>query len=93
MANTNDQNMIINATTFSAEEDTKYMKPKINKSGGKSVGVLNNTSGKSLYLSTPLMLTWGVSEFVDEKTGRKSYDMSLQFPRDDYRTKATDKFL
>ena len=94
MTSTNEQqNMIINATTFSPEEDTKYMKPKINKSGGKSVGVLNNTSGKSLYLSTPLMLTWGVSEFVDEKTGRKSYDMSLQFPRDDYRTEATDKFL
>ena len=87
------QNMIINATTFSADEDAKYMKPKLNKSGGKSVGVLNSTSGKTLYLSTPLMLTWGVSEFVDEKTGRKSYDMSLQFPRDDYRTSATDKFL
>ena len=93
MANTNDQNMIINATTFSPDDDTKYTKPKINKSGGKSVGVLNSVSGKSLYLSTPLMLTWGVSEFVDEKTGRRTYDMSLQFPRDDYRTEATDKFL
>jgi len=94
MTNTNEQeNMIINATTFSPDEDTKYMKPKINKSGGKSVGVLNSTSGKSLYLSTPLMLTWGVSEFVDDKTGRKSYDMSLQFPREDYSTAATDKFL
>ena len=94
MASTNEQeNMIINATTFSPDEDTKYMKPKINKSGGKSVGVLNSSSGKSLYLSTPLMLTWGVSEFVDDKTGRKTYDMSLQFPREDYSTAATEKFL
>jgi len=94
MTNNNEQeNMIINATTFSPADDTKYTKPKINKSGGKSVGVINSTSGKSLYLSTPLMLTWGVSEFVDDKTGRKTYDMSLQFPRDDYRTAATDQFL
>ena len=94
MTSTNEQqNMIINATTLKPDADIKYQKPKINKSGGKSVGILNSSSGKSLYLSTPLMLTWGVNEFIDESSGRKSYNMSLQFPRDDFRSDATDKFL
>ena len=26
------------------------------------------------------MLTWGVNEYVDEKSGNKTYDMALQFP-------------
>ena len=57
-----------------------YTKPKINKSGGKSVGILNNKTKKTLHLSTPLMMTWGVNE--NDYDGKKSYDMSLQFPRD-----------
>lgn len=85
--------MIINATTFNAEENTKYAKPKINKSGGKSVGILNSDSNKSLYLSTPLMLTWGVNEFVDDQSGRRTYDMSLQFPKEEYKTEAAEQFL
>ena len=85
--------MIINATTFNAEENTKYAKPKINKSGGKSVGILNSDSNKSLYLSTPLMLTWGVNEFVDDSSGRRTYDMSLQFPKEEYKTEAAEQML
>ena len=54
---------------------------------------LNKSTGKSVHLSTPLMLTWGVTEWVDEKSGRKSYDMNLQFPREDYSTPNTEKFL
>jgi hypothetical protein len=84
---------IINATVFNPETDMNYKKPTLNKSGGKSVGVINSKTSKSLYLSTPLMLTWGVNEWGDEVTGRKSYDLSLQFPRDDYKTPQTTKFL
>ena len=84
---------IINATSFNAEENTKYAKPKVNKSGGKSVGILNAESNKSLYLSTPLMLTWGVNEFVDDQSGRRTYDMSLQFPKEEYKTEAAEQFL
>jgi len=86
-------NMIINATVFTAEKDTKYTKSKVNASGGKSIGILNANTGKSLYLGTPLMMTWGAQKFVDEKTGKESYSMSLQFPGDQYRTDATDKML
>ena len=44
-----------------------YTKPKINASGGKSIGIINTATKKGLYLSTPLMLTWGVNSFTDEK--------------------------
>ena len=62
------------AVTFTGQKD--------NKSGGKNVGVL--VKGKSLLLSTPLMLTWGMNEFRDEATGRKTYDFALQFPSAQY---------
>ena len=87
------QAMIINATVFNPAKDVKYTKPKINPSGGKSIGICNSHTNKSLYLSTPLMLTWGAQQFVDDKTGKVSYSMSLQFPGDDYKTDATDKML
>lgn len=87
------QAMIINATQFNPAKDVKYTKPKVNSSGGKSIGICNSHTNKSLYLSTPLMLTWGAQQFVDDKTGKVSYSMSLQFPGDDYKTDATDKML
>jgi hypothetical protein len=71
--------MIVTGSDFNASQ-ISYTKPKINKSGGKSVGILNNESKKTLHLSTPLMTTWGVNE--NDYDGKKSYDMSLQFPRD-----------
>ena len=71
--------MIVTGSDFNASQ-ISYTKPKINKSGGKSVGILNNESKKTLHLSTPLMTTWGVNE--NDYDGKKSYDMSLQFPRE-----------
>ena len=84
---------VINATAFVPERDIKYTKPKINKSGGKGISILNAHLSKGLMLSTPLMLTWGLGEFIDEKTGKRSYDLALQFPRDEFRKEDTDKFL
>ena len=91
MASNNGQ--IINGVTFNAETDYSYTKPKVNASGGKSIGILNKETMKGLYLSTPLMLTWGVNENTDEKTGTKSYDMSLQFPKEEYNTEIVENFL
>lgn len=94
MANTNAQTMITEGSTFDCESQMLYSKPKVNKSGGKSVGVLNSDSKKSLYLSTPLMLTWGVNTWEpDVPGGRTSYDMSLQFPKEEYATPETTAFL
>ena len=89
----NMENFCINATSFVPEKDVRYTKPRINKSGGKSVGILNSNTNKQLMLSTPLMLTWGVSEFIDDKSGRRSYDMALQFPSGDYSNEQTNQFL
>lgn len=91
--NNKQQQDIISATTFNANNDVKYTKPKINKSGGKSIGILNANNNKQLLLSTPIILTWGVNEFVDEQNGKKSYNMSLQFPNDSYATEQNTKFL
>ena len=94
--------LILSAVTFNPASDVKYAgqnaklpggKPKLNKSGGKSLSLFNSKTSKSLYLSTPLMLTWGVNEYVDETTGKKTYNMALQFPREDYVTEETTKFL
>lgn len=93
MAETGAEKMIVEATGFDANTDFIYTKPKPNSSGGKSIGILNSESKKGLYLSTPLMLTWGVNEFTDEGSGKKTYDMSLQFPKEEYNNDKLQKFL
>jgi hypothetical protein len=83
---------ILAGETFNPAKDLKYSKPKANASGGKSVGILNASTNGATYISTPLMLTWGVSTFEDKKNGDKSYSMSLQFPGEEYNTPAITKF-
>jgi hypothetical protein len=89
---------ICDGTTFNYETDFMYKnptKPRVNDSGGKNVGILNRGDGKGLNLSSPLMLTWGVNEWTNDGNGngKKSYDMSLQFPKEEYSTPATSQFL
>jgi len=84
---------IIQGHLFNPETDTKYSKCKINASGGKSVGIYNTATGQSLYLGTPLLMTWGMQEYTDDKTGKVSYEFSLQFPNDDYDNDETRAFL
>ena len=93
MANATAQTMIVNGIEFNPESDYMYTKPKVNASGGKSIGIINRKSMKGFYMSTPLMLTWGVQSFTDDKTGVTTYDMSLQFPKEDYSTPQTQAFL
>ena len=84
---------IIQGVSFRPETDIKYSKVKVNSSGGKSVGVVNAHTGQSLFLGTPLLMTWGIQEFVDEKTKKVSYDMALQFPSDEYQSADSKAFL
>lgn len=84
---------ILIGSNFDCEKDITFTKPKINNSGGKNIGILNAHTKKSLYISSPLMLTWGVNEYTDDKTGRVSYDMSLQFPKSEYNTEELSSFL
>lgn len=84
---------IISTTVFNPSTDFAFQKPRVNKAGGKQVGITNSKTSRVLLLSTPLMLTWGVNKRVDESTGRVSYDMSLQFPREGYKSDETNAFL
>ena len=73
----------------------RYMQPKVNDRGGKSINIISTQSNRSLYVSTPLLMTWGISDFVDEKTGESDgkFSMSLAFPNEVYATPATTDFL
>jgi hypothetical protein len=65
----------------------------VNSVGGRSVGIVNSKTSTVLNLSSPLMLTWGVQSFTDDKSGKVSYDLALQFPNEGFETPATKKFL
>ena len=84
---------IVSGATFNASTDYVYTKPKLNANNGKMIGILNKHNMKSLYLSTPLMLTWGVNEYTDDKTGKKTFDMALQFPNQEYNNPECAAFL
>jgi len=84
---------LIEASTMNVKQLFEYTKPKLNSSGGKNIGIINKNSKKGLYLQTPLMLTWGVNTYEDEKTGRKTFDMALQFPKEEYNSENIEKFL
>ena len=73
----------------------RYMQPKINDRGGKSINIISTQTNRSLHISTPLMMTWGISDYVDEKTGESDgkFSMSLVFPNDDYSTASSNTFL
>lgn len=72
----------------------KYMPPKVNEKGGKSINVVSKQTNRSLHITTPLMMTWGISDFVDEKgESDGKYSLSLNFPNEEYRTPTTDAFL
>ena len=55
----------VSGATFNASTDFVYTKPKVNANNGKMIGMLNKSNMKSLYISTPLMLTWGVNEYTE----------------------------
>ena len=84
---------ILSGVDFTPSTDTKYSKPKVDTRGGKSVGILNASANTATYISTPLMLTWGVNKFVDDKSGKISYDMALQFPSEEYAKEDTTNFM
>ena len=85
--------MITPASRFNSN-DIKYTSPKANSSGGKAINILNKTTNSTLRLSTPLMLTWGASDYVDQNgQGNGKYEMSLQFPNEEYKNDDTDLFL
>jgi hypothetical protein len=72
----------------------KYMAPKVLQSKAKSVGIISKQTNRVLSLSTPLMMTWGISDFVNENgESDGKFSMTLNFPNDEYSTAATTEFL
>lgn len=72
----------------------KYMPPKVNEKGGKSINVISKQTSRSLHFSTPLMMTWGIADFIDDKgESDGKFSISLNFPNDEYKTAATTAFL
>jgi hypothetical protein len=72
-----------------------FCAPKATAQGAKSVNILNPTTKTGLTLSTPLMLTWGASDYKaeGEEKGNGKFEMSLQFPSKEYANEDTDAFL
>lgn len=84
---------IVDGTLFNTN-NIMYTNVKANDKGGKSLNILNKSKKTGLRLSTPLMLTWGASEFVNpEGLGNGKYEMSLQFPQDEYSNEDCNAFL
>jgi len=82
---------IVSATDFTPSDDMLYTKVKVNSVGGKSIGIINSNTKRSLMVSTPIMLNWGVNVF--ENPNGNSYSISLQFPREEFATPATNDLL
>jgi hypothetical protein len=86
--------IVINVNEWKPTE-IKFMAPKVNERGGKAISLISKQSNRSLHISTPLLMTWGISDFVDEKTGESDgkFSMTLSFPNDEYANAQTREFL
>jgi hypothetical protein len=85
--------IVINSSEWNTAA-VRYMQPKVNDRGGKSINIISTQSNRSLYVSTPLLMTWGISDFVDDKgESDGKFSMSLAFPNETYATPATTEFL
>lgn len=84
---------VLTVPTWNTSE-VKFMAPKINDKGGKSINIISTKTNRSLTISTPLMMTWGIADFQDEKgEGDGKFSISLNFPNDEYSNTSTDLFL
>jgi hypothetical protein len=80
---------ITDINTVNVETALKYLPVKVNSAGGKSVGIQNKSLNKKVVIRTPLMLSWGLSDYE----GNEKFQFSLQFPGNDFLTPKTKKLL
>ena len=95
MSNTSKSSPVIIKMSEWNPSATKYMTPKLNEKGGKAINVISNQTNRSIHLTLPLLMTWGISDFTDEKTGESDgkFSMSLNFPNAEYATPETNLAL
>lgn len=84
---------IVLSTSEWETSSLKFMPPKINERGGMSINVISTQTNRSLHISAPMMMTWGISDYDDGSGGDGKYSMVLNFPNEDYRKPSTDLFL
>jgi hypothetical protein len=95
MSNTSKSSPVILKMSDWNPAATKYMAPKVNDKGGKAINVISNQTNRSIHLTLPLLMTWGITDFTDEKTGESDgkFSMSLNFPNAEYATNETNLAL
>tara|TARA_Y100000389_G_C17435972_1_gene505520 strand:- start:110 stop:994 length:885 start_codon:yes stop_codon:yes gene_type:complete len=81
-------NQITNANLFNPS-DIKYDNIKTGNNNNKTINIKNKSTGSPIQLRTALMLTWGISDYE----GNEKYEMSLQFPSEEYRSEKQQAFL
>jgi hypothetical protein len=70
-----------------------YSSPTKNDRGLTTVKVISKKK-RALSISTPLLMTWGIQDFVDDKgESNGKYTISIQFPNEDYGTANAEVFL
>jgi len=90
---TNNNRKVLEFTDWNPKSH-KYMVPKVNDKGGKSVSLISTQTSRSLHINTPLLMTWGISDFTnDDGTSDGKFKISLNLPSDEYKTEQTDNFL
>jgi hypothetical protein len=72
----------------------KFLPPRVNDMGGKAINVISRQTNRSLHISTPLMMTWGIADYVnDQGESDGKFSITLNFPNEEYSTDATNEFL
>mgnify|MGYP001463594501 FL=1 len=72
----------------------RYMQPRVSDRGAKTISLISTQTNRSLHLSVPLMMTWGIGDYVNEQGEPDGkFSMTLNFPNPEYKSDATDGFL
>ena len=73
---------------------TKYMPPKVSDRGSKSINIISTQTNRALTITTPMLMTWGVTDFIGENgESQGKYGISFNFPNEEYSKPSTDAFL
>jgi len=94
MSSTKSQPIVLDVNAW-VPDSIRFTPPKVNDKQGKSINIISNQTGRGLHISSPLMTTWGISDFVDQATGVSDgkFSISLSFPNQEYATKNSTMFL
>ena len=94
MSSTKSQPIVLDVNAW-VPDAIRFTPPKVNDKQGKSINIISNQTGRGLHISSPLLTTWGISDFVDQTTGVSDgkFSISLTFPNEEYATKNSTMFL